>query len=271
MQQSSIELKSTKYVLTLVMDPSVSFETILADVSDKFRRSARFFQGASMALAFSGRDLTAVQQRAVITAITEACRMEITCVIEEDPEKEEAQYSAISAALLAERAAEESGETVHDGIQGSPSSEEPADVIRGTVRNGQRLTSARSILLLGDVEPGGEVASEGSVFIAGCAMGSLRAGIGGRQDVFAAALILKPASLEVCGRRSVSAIRKRTMDDSYKPYPQVCTLENGHMKLDTISGRTWNHIFEKMSQAQDAQPSASDPEGEEDTCSGSTN
>ena len=29
MKQSSIELKSTKYVLTLVMDPNVPFETIL--------------------------------------------------------------------------------------------------------------------------------------------------------------------------------------------------------------------------------------------------
>ena len=263
MQHSSIELKCTKYVLTLVMDPSVPFETVLADVSDRFRRSARFFQGASMALEFAGRELTAAQQKSVVSAITSGCRMDITCIIEENPEKEEAQYSAISAALLESRAAQEDGLTVTGPVRETDLPLEVADVVRGNVRSGQRVTSGRSILLLGDVEPGGEVASEGSVFVAGCAMGSLRAGISGRQDVFAAALILKPSSLEVSGRRSVSAIRKRAMDDSYKPYPQVCTLENGHMKLDTVSGRTWNHIFEKMSQKQDEEPSGSDPDGEE--------
>ena len=41
MKPSSIELKSTKYVLTVVMDPAVSFETILEDVTEKFRQRQR--------------------------------------------------------------------------------------------------------------------------------------------------------------------------------------------------------------------------------------
>ena len=67
--QESIELKSNKYVLTLVMDPDVPFERILSDVSDKFRRSARFFRNGQMALEFSGRELEEGQKRKVIDAL----------------------------------------------------------------------------------------------------------------------------------------------------------------------------------------------------------
>ena len=65
---------------------------------------------------------------------------------------------------------------------------------------------------------------------------------------------VKPSALEVDGHRSVAAIRKRSFDDSYTPYPQICTVEDGRMKMDTISGRTWNHIFERLSQKKEADP-----------------
>ena len=99
MKQSSIELKSTKYVLTLVMDPDVPFSVILSDVTDTFRKSARFFAGASMAMGFSGRELTQEEQRQVLSAIRQACEINITCIIEENEDRERAQYEAIARAL----------------------------------------------------------------------------------------------------------------------------------------------------------------------------
>ena len=105
------------------------------------------------------------------------------------------------------------------------------------------------------MEPGAEIASERNVFIAGCAMGTLRSGVGG-EGSFAAALIMKPSTLEVDGHRSVAAIRKRSFDDSYTPYPQICTVEDGRMRMDTISGRTWNHIFERLAQRKEEEQDA---------------
>lgn len=244
MRQSSIELKSTKYVLTLVMDPDVPFETILEDVSEKFRQSGRFFKGASMAMSFAGRAVDQKQERELLAAVTGNCEINITCIIEEDEDRERAQYEAIARALPPVEEADEA----EDPDTGAG---ETADILRGSLKNGQRVYSDKTILLLGDVEPGAEVSSAENVFIAGCAMGTIRAGVGGKEGCFAAALIMKPAALEVDGHRSVAAIRKRSFDDSYTPYPQICTIEDGRMKMDTISGRTWNHIFERLSSKKD--------------------
>ena len=246
MKQSSIELKSTKYVLTLVMDPDVPFGTILRDVQEKFMQSARFFKGASMAMAFTGREIGQEEERQILSAIHNSCEINITCIIEENEDRENAQYEAIARALPEPVPEEETAENLLDGMDET----ECADILCGSLKNGQRVYSDKTILLLGDVEPGGEIASKRNVFVAGCAMGTLRAGVGGKEGCFAAALIMKPSTLEVDGRKSVAAIRKRNFDDSYTPYPQVCTVEDGRMKMDTISGRTWSHIFERLSQTK---------------------
>ena len=250
MKQSSIELKSTKYVLTLVMDPDVPFETILWDVTDKFMQSARFFKGASMAMAFSGREITEQEERRILSAIKKSCDINITCIIEENEDRENAQYEAIARALPAPEITEEKTGPEPEDMEEA----ESADILCGSLKNGQRVDSDKTILLLGDVEPGGEVASERNVFVAGCAMGTLRAGVGGREGCFAAALIMKPSTLEVDGHRSVAAIRKRSFDDSYTPYPQICTIEDGRMKMDTISGRTWSRLFERLASKKETGP-----------------
>lgn len=251
MQYSSIELKSSQYTLTLVMDPTVPFEQILADVSQKFHSSARFFRGAQMALEFKGRQLTPEQQSEVAAAITQSCSLEIICILEKDEENEQAQYKAITRVLKErpeeeENASQKAGAPSDDGARASGATlPQTADIVRGTVKNGQKVLSDRSVLVLGDVEPLGEISCSGSIFVAGCALGTLRAGMGSDPHSFAAALVLKPQNLEVCGHRGITGIRKKTMDDSYSTYPQAAMVEDGHLKLTTISGKLWNRFFEK--------------------------
>ena len=236
--QESIELKSNKYVLTLVMDPDVPFERILSDVSDKFRRSARFFRNGQMALEFSGRELEEGQKRKVIDAITSSCGLDIICVIEEDAEKEALQYQAIVAALAdAPASDEEKAET--------------AQVLTGSLKNGERYSSDRSILLLGNLEPGAELNSNGSIIVCGTAMGTIRAGVSGNEHVCVSALVLKPAVLEICSHRSVSGIRKRELDASYAPDPQVAVIEGGHLKIEPVSASAWEHLLARRSAGEE--------------------
>ena len=253
MQHSSIELKSSQFTLTLVMDPSVRFEQILSDVAGKFRTSSRFFKGAQMALEFRGRELSDEQQREIVRQIRQNCGLDIICILENDPGREDAQYRAITQ-VLRER---QKYDDVQSGLPGQDkngkSSHPPdimenagaADVYRGTVKNGQKVLSDRSVLILGDVEPLAEIICSGSIFVAGCALGTLRAGLSRDPHSFAAALVLKPQNLEICGRKGITGIRKKTMDDSYMISPQAAFVEDGHLKMTPISGKTWNRFFEK--------------------------
>ena len=136
MQNSSIELKSSKYTLTIVMDPSAPFEQILADITQKFTSGARFFKGAQMALEFRGKLLTQEEQFEAAAAITNSCGLDIVCILEKDEEKEEAQYRAIRQVLEEAPGKEEAKDR-----ESTPSSEEDdpftgmagsADLYRGS-------------------------------------------------------------------------------------------------------------------------------------------
>lgn len=247
MQYSSIELKSSQYALTLVCDPSSDFETILSDVTKKFRSSARFFRGAQMALEFRGKQLTEEEQSEIVSAITKSCALEIICILEKEDDTENAQYRAITQVLKEHPQKEPERYVQEDSSSKDLRSpvEDLADVFHGTVKNGQKVISDRSVLVLGDVEPLAEISCAGSIFVAGCALGTLRAGIGMNPHSFAAALVLKPQNLEVCGHRGITGIRKKTMDDSYTISPQAAFIEDGHLKLTGISGKMWSHLFLK--------------------------
>ena len=251
MQNSSIELKSSQFTLTLVMDPLADFDQILADVTDKFLSSSKFFRGAQMALEFRGRELSGEQQREVVSAIRQSCSLDIICILEKDPRKEEAQYRAITQVLKDRPDDDPVSDSSLPAGSGGDSVPAPApgaltaDICRGTVKNGQKILSDRSVLVLGDVEPLAEISCSGSIFVTGYALGTLRAGLGGDPHSFAAALVLKPQNLEVCGHRGISGIRKKTMDDSYTISPQAAVVEDGHLKMMPVSGKTWNRFFEK--------------------------
>ena len=79
---ASFELKSNQYVLTLLCTSDVPFETLLEDVRDKFRKSAKFFKNGQMAVRFQGRELSDEEQRLLVKAITDSCQLDITCIID---------------------------------------------------------------------------------------------------------------------------------------------------------------------------------------------
>lgn len=220
---SSFELKSNQYVLTLVCSPDAPFEKLLTDVRDKFRRSAKFFRGGQMAVRFQGRELTDDEQRQVISAITESCQLDITCIIEAHSEDEEKEAQLIAKSI-------------------NDTADNTAVLVPHSLRNGQRLSFGRTVVILGDVQPGAEVVSDGSIVVMGIAMGILRAGSSGDMRTFVYGTVLKPLEIAVAGHRAVSGIRKNTIDHDYAPDPRIACLKDGHISLEPAAG----NIFEAV-------------------------
>ncbi len=223
-QIRSFELKSSQYVLTLVCFPDFPFEKLLSDVREKFRRSAKFFRNGQMAISFGGRELTDEQKRRIIDAITESCQLDITCVIESSGNEER------EAELIARNINE--------------TAENTAALITHSLKNGQRLTFGRTVVILGDVAPGAEVISDGCIVVLGIAMGILRAGASGDEHTFISGTVLKPFELSIASHKAVSGIRKVQIDREYAPDPQVAFLkDDGHIGFLPVTGSLFDEIL----------------------------
>ncbi len=80
-------LKSFPNGILVILDGTISFQELLADIAAKFREADSFFKDASVAISIEGRELTEEQEREILDAITQNSRLKILCLMGKDEEK----------------------------------------------------------------------------------------------------------------------------------------------------------------------------------------
>lgn len=231
MNRNSVIIKSNAYGLILILDPDIPFEQLLQDVGQKFRDAAKFFKNAQMALTFRGRVLTREQERQLVCAITENSSLNIICLVDEQPESEEYYKEAITRSI--------ESEAQNDG-----------QFYRGTLRAGQVLETERSVVILGDVNPGAQVISRGNIIVLGCCMGNVYAGASGNSDCFAAGLIMKPNQIRIADKTARSAITKKVDTGEYAIDPKIITIKQGHLKMEPLNGKSFAEMIPKNTEEE---------------------
>lgn len=78
-------------------------------------------------------------------------------------------------------------------------SEEQTILVQRTIRSGQRVFYPGNVVVLGDVNPGGEVVAGGNIIVMGTFRGVAHAGAMGEKKAIVAALRLEPAQLRIAG------------------------------------------------------------------------
>lgn len=84
-----------------------------------------------------------------------------------------------------------------DDAAGTASEPPPLRIHQGTLRSGDLLETAGSVLVLGDVNPGAQVVAGGHVLVWGTLRGVAHAGSGGDQTARIVALQLRPLQLRI--------------------------------------------------------------------------
>lgn len=181
MSKANVVIKNFKNGLHIILDNEVDFETLYIEYAEKFRDSARFFGNAKIVVTFEGRELSELEERALIEAIGEYTDLTVLCVMEEDKEKNQVYLTAASAF--------------------SPSGDEDnGSVYKGTLHAGQNLETEGSIVILGDVNPGASIEAAGSVVVLGTIYGDVWAGCKDDEGSFVAALDIKAEAIKICDK-----------------------------------------------------------------------
>lgn len=208
-----VTIKSCRYGMEIYLDPEVSFEILLEHIRNKFRSSARFFQGAQVAVAFLGRRLNYTEEQAVLNLISETTELDIVCVIDQDREHE-MTYKRIVEKTLSDM-------PLRDG-----------QFYRGTLGKRQVIESDTSIVILGNVEPGASVIAKGSIVIIGTLYGSAHAGAAGDSGAYIAALSMRPRVLRIGDVEAGPQIFCR--NSIYVHGPKIAAIDGKRIYLDPL-------------------------------------
>lgn len=109
---------------------------------------------------------------------------------------------------------------------------EPAQLVRRTVRSGQRIVSAGHVVVLGDVNPGAEVVAGGDIIVMGCLRGLAHAGAKGDETAVIAAIRLQPMQLRIANH-----ISRPPDDDAHADMgPEVARVRDGVIVIESYHG-----------------------------------
>ncbi|MCI6020808.1 MAG: septum site-determining protein MinC [Clostridia bacterium] len=214
MVNNSVVIKGSKHGIVVVLDDSVSFDELKEAVRDKFSGASKFFDKANMAISFEGRSLNDEQQRQLLDIISEVSDINIVCVIDNDELKDAYFKRAVEAKL--------------DDMAAST-----GQFYKGTLRSGQILESESSIIILGDVNPGGKVIAKGNVIVLGSLKGNIYAGADGNEDAFVVAIDMEPMQIKIgdviarCSDGSNSA-KSKTHE------PRIAYVDEGNIYIEKL-------------------------------------
>lgn len=219
----AVVIKSNKYGINLVLDKDMPFEELLRAVVEKFEDSAKFFKDAKLAISFEGRELTQEQNYQIIDAITTHTDITIICIVD----NEQAHADMFKQQI----------DTYYDSIAGKE-----GEFYRGTLRSGQVLESVSSIVIVGDVNPGAKIISQGNIIVLGALQGNAYAGAAGKKDCFIAALEMEPTQLQI-GDIVAKSPEKKTKTKRIRrrekapvaAEPQIAVAKGGDIYIEPIT------------------------------------
>lgn len=202
MRDDRIFIKGNKLGINAIinMDKFGNFDEMLDSLVEKLSRGKKFYKGATLTVT---TDLKYINERQ-ISKLKDVLFDEILikdCIFEERLEKQSSVFSG-----------------VYEGR---------TKFVRKTVRSGQCLNYAGNLIIIGDVNNGGEVRAHGNVIVLGDLKGKVFAGDNGNENAIIVAYSLEPELISISGKITISP------DDFEKTgYPEVARLNENNIIVE---------------------------------------
>jgi septum site-determining protein MinC len=184
---NSVKIKGTRDGLLVSLGDG-DLPLVLEELRTQLNRSPAFFQGGKVALAVGSRPMSAVELQQIRDVLTEL-GVTVWAVISQSPAT---RAAARDVGLVSASPPEESRSDLEAG-------QEPAVIVRRTLRSGQSVRYPGHMVVVGDVNPGAEIIAGGDVIVWGKLRGTVHAGALGDDAAVVYALQLQPMQLRIGG------------------------------------------------------------------------
>ncbi len=162
-QENYVMFKGTKNGINILLQQDISFSELKTLFEKKVIESAKFFENVKTSIAFQGRTLSQEEEKELLEILSEHTTMTITFI--RDAQKEDKSQKIPEGVTLPEEMEQYYITKYH----------------KGSIRSGQCLTFDGSVVVIGDVNPGGEIKASGN----------------GMLNAFVSALYMIPVQLRI--------------------------------------------------------------------------
>lgn len=218
MNDELLAIKGIREGLLFTIKANESWPTITRRIAARIDEKRAFFKGARVALDVGERPVVQAELDSVKNLMM-LRQMSLWAVISSS----ETTRSA-AAKLGLEISLVQTQEQL-DAPEIDPEEEGDAGVvIAHTLRSGRTVRTRGSVTIIGDVNPGAEIVSDGSVVVWGRLRGTVHAGASGDETAIICALDLAPVQLRIASLIAVAPDKKRR-----KVQPEICSIQGGRI------------------------------------------
>ena len=244
----SVIIKHNRYGMELVLDSKISFEELLEVIIEKFQASGNFFKDKKMAISFKGRKLSEKEMLRIVDTIMDNSSIQIVSIMDNDNELEAKMKTRIDEynQVMEQQSygmVQPSAEMTEEMYaQYAMAQNCNAEFYKGNLRSGQVLECAASVTLIGDVNPGARIISEGNIVVLGALKGNAHAGVSGNDNCFIFALDMSPIQLQIGQYYAKSpdkeSVKKRLLPkkktDAEGYSPKIATAQEGTICIESM-------------------------------------
>ena len=221
---SLVMIKSYPHGIALHLDADAPFLDVLAELEDKIKEAAGFFQGARLALSIEDRKVSPQEERQLIQLLSIQGGLTILCVVEKSDSADEFYVRALQKAEP--RAAED-----------------PFLLHRGNLTDAEVLeNNKKSIIVIGDVGEDCRVISARNIIVLGTLYGGAYAGTDTNENHYVAALAMETDQITIAGCKGGRAEvpPKGKWFSRTKKVPQIALVRNHEVIKEPITKELLN-------------------------------
>nr|WP_307990200.1 septum site-determining protein MinC [uncultured Niameybacter sp.] len=214
--------------ITVMLNETAPFEALMDSFIEKLESSKKFFSGAKVNMRFKGRKLSKEQQDALMSLLTHQNILNVAFIHDFDQTKSEKSEDQIRMLLEEMNKPNVSLTKYHYGI----------------VRSGQHIDFRGSVVVIGDVNPGGVITADGNIIIMGTLNGKVHAGLDEQfKNPFILATNMHPMQI---GIRHVIAQPPEgdVVSRNKAQMPQIAYVNDDQIYVEEIDFKTFNHMVE---------------------------
>ncbi|MCR4923583.1 MAG: septum site-determining protein MinC [Lachnospiraceae bacterium] len=216
--KNPVVIKNYPKGLSVILDPDIPFDELYLALGKKFRESSKFFGKTKLVISFEGRELMEEEERLLVDAIADNSELTVLCTVGKGESEKSQQYIKAGTRFI--------------GDQDKMLSK----FYKGPIRASEVVEADTDLIILGDVNPGAEVISEGNIIILGTLYGTARAGVKGNESSFVVALDLRPVKICI-GEKSMNIFAKRGLFKS-KANPKIVFVKDEELLVEEITSET---------------------------------
>lgn len=188
-----------------------------SELQEQIKGQSEFLQGGRLILDVGNHVIRAAELGQLRDMLSDD-GLALWAVLSKSPITEQNAQSLGLATRINKPLPERTTHSIETALTG-----EEAVLVRRTLRSGFSLQNSGHIVVIGDVNPGGEIVAGGDVVVWGRLRGMVHAGAEGNEDAVVCAMDLTPTQLRIAGHIATTPKRRG------KVQPEMARIVDGQV------------------------------------------